>query len=92
MKLKNGIFHDEAFRAIKQKRYVMIGSGHNHMNFLYVKDLVDVLIKVKDEPMVANQTYIVADTPITLKDFTNLTRKEFGFPPVISVVFPGWQD
>ena len=72
----------EMVRAIKQKRYVMIGSGHNHMNFLYVKDLVDVLIKVKDEPMVANQTYIVADTPITLKDFTNLTRKELGFPPV----------
>jgi nucleoside-diphosphate-sugar epimerase len=72
----------EMTKAIKQKRYIMIGKGLNRMNFLYVKDLVDVLIKAADEPKAANQTYIAADTPITLRDFTNLTRKELDQPPV----------
>ncbi len=68
--------------AIKRKRYVMIGNGHNHMNFLYVKDLVDIMLKAGHEPAMANQTYIVADTPITLRELTNLIKKELGIPPV----------
>lgn len=72
----------EMIRAIKQKRYIMIGNGHNHMNFLYVKDLVDIMLKAGHEPAMANQTYIVADTPITLRELTNLIKKELGIPPV----------
>ena len=72
----------EMVKAIKRGTYVMIGRGGNHMNFLYVKDLVGILIQAADELGMANQIYIVADTPITLRDFTNLTRKELGFGPV----------
>lgn len=72
----------EMIRAIKRKRYIMIGNGRNHMNFLYVKDFVDVLVKVANEPDAENEIYIVADTPITLRDFTNLIRKELGLQPV----------
>lgn len=70
----------EMVRAIKQKRYVLIGNGRNHMNFLYVKDLVDVLIKAANEPAMANQSYIVADNPITLMELTNCVRRELGLP------------
>lgn len=72
----------EMTKAIKQKRYIMIGNGHNHMNFLYVKDLVDIMLKAGHEPAMANQTYIVADTPITLRELTNLIKKELGIPLV----------
>ncbi|MGA1979149.1 MAG: NAD-dependent epimerase/dehydratase family protein [Sedimentisphaerales bacterium] len=71
----------EMVRAIKRKRYVLIGSGRNHMNFLYVKDLVDVMVEAANGPAMANQVFIVADTPITLLQLTDFIKKELGLPP-----------
>ena len=71
----------EMTRAIKQKKYIMIGNGNNNLNFLYVKDLVEILVKVAINPKVLNQIFIVADKPISLKKFINLTRKELNLKP-----------
>ncbi|AQQ71503.1 UDP-glucose 4-epimerase [Limihaloglobus sulfuriphilus] len=71
----------EMVRAIKHKRYCIIGDGENHMNFLYVRDLVEILVELANNFDSYNQTFLVADRPIALKDFTNLTRKELGLKP-----------
>ena len=70
----------EMTKAIKQKRYIMIGNGRNHLNFLYVKDLVDVMIRAVYEPSMTNQVYIVSDEPITLTELTNIIKKELDLP------------
>lgn len=71
----------EMARTIKQKRYFMIGNGTNNMNFLYVKDFVDILVKVAENSKVVNQSFLVADETISLKDFTNITRIELNLKP-----------
>ncbi|GAI87698.1 unnamed protein product [marine sediment metagenome] len=71
----------EMVKAIKNKKYIIIGTGKNHVNFLYVKDLVDVLLKAATGSVMANQVYIVADAPITLGKLTNCMKKELNLPP-----------
>ena len=71
----------EMVKAIMQKRYLIIGKGYNHVNFLYVKDLVDILLRAAGEPKAVDHTYIVAYEPITLIELTNCIKKELGLPP-----------
>lgn len=68
----------EMAKVIQKRRFVLIGNGQNRMNFLYVKDLVDVLIRAAQEAKMSGKTYIVADEPVRLKDFIDLTKKDLG--------------
>jgi len=71
----------ELVKAIHQKKFIIIGTGRNHVNFLYVKDFAAILTKAAEKPEMTNQTYIVADTPITLNELTDFIRQEVDMPP-----------
>jgi nucleoside-diphosphate-sugar epimerase len=71
----------EMAKMIQRKNFVMIGNGRNHMNFLYVNDLTDILVRAVTECKMTNQIFLVADSPVKLKEFTNYTAKELGLEP-----------
>ena len=65
-----GEYHEgsvcELAKVIKRRRFVLIGDGHNATNFLYVKDFVDILLRVAQSPGCNRETYIAADEPLPL--------------------------
>ncbi len=66
----------ELAKAIKSKRFIMIGKGNNCTNFLYVKDLVNVLIELGFNEDIINQVFIISDERLSLLELTNTIRTE----------------
>ena len=68
------------------------GSVSNHRSLIYVKNLVDFIIKSIDHPEAANQTFLVSDgDDVSLRSLITLMRSEFGCSsrllPIPLVVF-----
>jgi nucleoside-diphosphate-sugar epimerase len=58
----------ELARAIHQGRFVIFGDGTNRVNFYYIRDFVDVLLAVQDQPKAHGQTFVAADEPCRLNE------------------------
>ena len=58
-------------KKIKDRRFLIFGTGRSYTNFLYIRDFVDLLVLVKDESRAYGQIFIAADTPLHLKTFVN---------------------
>jgi len=69
----------ELVKAIKSRRFFLIGNGKNHVNFLYVKDLVNYLIEVGMNDSVNDEIFIVSGEPLQLKMLVDTTKRKFGF-------------
>jgi nucleoside-diphosphate-sugar epimerase len=66
----------ELVKVIKNKKFVLIGKGNNCVNFLYVKDLVEVLITTGLDVSISNETYIVSDNPVSLKQLVRIIKQK----------------
>ena len=56
----------ELVKSINKRRFVIFGSGKNLTNFYYIRDFVEILIKVIDNNKAFNQVFIASDTPFQL--------------------------
>ncbi len=70
----------ELARAIKGRTFLLIGDGENHVNFQYIEDFIDVLTRAKSYKGIENNTFIVADTPITLLELVHSIKRELHRP------------
>lgn len=79
-----GEYHEgsiyELVKAIKQRRFFLIGDGNNGTSFYYVRDFVDTLLRVAENPKCKNQTYIAADEPLQLKLLAEEISRHVGVP------------
>jgi nucleoside-diphosphate-sugar epimerase len=88
---KGSIF--ELVKAIKQSRFVLLGDGENATNFYYVKDFVDTLLRVAENPICRAKTYIAADEPLRLVDLVDeisrnvkMNPTKFRVPRAIGII------
>ncbi len=56
----------ELVKRINNRRFVMFGSGENHTNFYYIRDFIEILIKVIDNNRAFNQVFIASDNAFQL--------------------------
>jgi nucleoside-diphosphate-sugar epimerase len=68
----------ELVKAIKSRRFFLIGNGKNNVNFLYVKDLVNYLIEFGMDDGIDNEIFIVSGEPLQLKALVDAIKKELG--------------
>jgi nucleoside-diphosphate-sugar epimerase len=80
------------FRSIKNKRFVMIGSGEVLYTLIYIDDLVDGILLCGTHPNAVGNIYILTGEPaLTLNEFTSTIAEVVGAPlpvwhiPVIPV-------
>jgi nucleoside-diphosphate-sugar epimerase len=67
------------FRSIKNKRFVMIGSGEVFYSLIYIDDLVDGIILCGTHPKAVNNIYILTGEPsLTLNEFTSKIAEVVG--------------
>jgi|WetSurMetagenome_2_1015567.scaffolds.fasta_scaffold00106_21 nucleoside-diphosphate-sugar epimerase len=66
-------------KAIKSRRFFLIGSGKNNVNFLYVKDLVNYLVKIGIDDDINNELFIVPGEPLQFRVFVDAIKRELGF-------------
>lgn len=62
----------ELVKAIKHKRFVLFGSGEYRTNFYYIKDFVEVLIRVQGNQDAYGQVFIASDDALTIKDISSI--------------------
>lgn len=69
------------FRAIRRRRFAMVGSGETLYHFAYIDDLVEGLILCGEHPDAAGRTYLIGgDDYITLNQFVSLVAEAVGAP------------
>jgi nucleoside-diphosphate-sugar epimerase len=74
------------FRAIKNKTFIMFGSGEVLYHLIYIDDLVQGFILCGEKPEALGETYIIAgQKAITLNELTNRIAK------VLGVKKPQWR-
>ena len=56
----------ELVKSINKRRFVMFGSGENLTNFYYIRDFIEILIKVIDNNRAFNQVFIASDNAFQL--------------------------
>ncbi len=61
----------ELARAIQEGRFAIFGKGDNWVNFYYIKDFVEALVLVSENPKAFGKVLIASDTPYTLRDLSN---------------------
>jgi nucleoside-diphosphate-sugar epimerase len=67
------------FRAIKNKTFIMFGSGEVCYHLIYIDDLIQGMILCGEKPEALGQTYIIAgNKAMTLNDLTNSIAKVLG--------------
>jgi len=73
-------------RAIKSRRFMLIGNGKSYFNLIYVEDVVNALISLgkTDNIRVEGNCYILND-PITWRAFTYFVTNKLGVRRVRSV-------
>ena len=70
------------FRAIKNRRFAMLGKGTVHYHLVYVHDLVDGIILCGTKEKALGRTYILAgERSISLKEFVRLIAVSVGADP-----------
>lgn len=71
------------FRAIRNRRFAMIGSGRVRYHLVYVDDLVDGILRCGSEEKALGQTFILAgDRPVTLNEFVGMVGDAVGARPL----------
>lgn len=61
-----------------KKLFPILGSGKNKVHFVYIKNLIDALVKAKSKGK-DGEVYIIADNkPCTYEDFYRILREELG--------------
>jgi nucleoside-diphosphate-sugar epimerase len=69
------------FRAVKRRRFVMIGNGEVFCHFVYIDDLIQGFKLAADSPDAVGRSYIIAgDEYVTLNQFVALIAEAFGVP------------
>jgi nucleoside-diphosphate-sugar epimerase len=70
------------FRAVKNRRFIMLGSGKITYHLVYVDDLVDGIVLCGTKENSVGHVYILADAaPVTLNDFVRVIAEAFGVRP-----------
>ncbi len=70
------------FRAIRKRRFWMIGSGETLYHFTYIDDLVDGILRCGEHPAAEGRTYILCgDHYVTLNRLAALIAGAVGVPP-----------
>jgi 2-alkyl-3-oxoalkanoate reductase len=68
-------------RMIDRRRFVMAGSGHNHVPLIYVDDVArGVLLASRPDQAVGRAYLLVNDEPVTQRDFVAAIAAELGVP------------
>jgi nucleoside-diphosphate-sugar epimerase len=62
-------------KIIKKRMFVKFGRNTCYVNFYYVKDFVDLLVKIKLKKIFFNQIFIVADKPLKLETLVYVIQK-----------------
>jgi len=62
-------------RAINKKRFIMFGDGNNITTFYYIRDFVNVLLKVKLNKKAYNEIFICANNPVELNTLVSYIKK-----------------
>lgn len=60
----------ELARAITRRRFALIGRGDNRMNFYYIDDFIDVLVRAEDTAAACGELFIAADRAQTVREFS----------------------
>lgn len=69
------------FRAIRRRRFAMVGSGETLYHFVYIDDLVEGFILCGEHPDAAGQTYLIGGNDyITLNELVSLVAEAVGAP------------
>jgi len=75
------------YKSIKKGIETYIGTKEQHITFIYVKDLVDVIFDAIKSDII-NKSYFVTDLKsYTTKEFNNIVKKELN-KKTISIVMP----
>lgn len=70
------------FRAIKQRRFVMLGSGDILYQLVYIDDLIDGILSCGTEDAAVGNVYILTGSePVTLNQFVETVAEIVGAPP-----------
>lgn len=70
------------FKAIKRKKFVMLGSGKILYQLVYIDDLVDGIILCGTRPEALGQVYILTgEHPQTLNELVQMIAQVVGAPP-----------
>lgn len=70
------------FKAIKSKRFVMLGSGEVLYQLIYIDDLIDGILLCGTKPNAVGNVYILTGKePATLNHFVQAIAKVVGVPP-----------
>jgi len=68
----------ELVKAINNGRFVIFGHGKNRTNFYYIRDFIDVLMAVKNDPRSYGQVFIAADQPCQLHELVSYIVNALG--------------
>ncbi|HVC34050.1 MAG TPA: NAD-dependent epimerase/dehydratase family protein [Chloroflexota bacterium] len=67
---------------IRRRTMVVIGTGHNHLPLVYVRDVAEGLLRASEVADAVGQTYLlVNDEPVTQHDYLAAIASELGVPP-----------
>jgi nucleoside-diphosphate-sugar epimerase len=70
------------FRAIRNRRFLMLGSGNVHYHLVYVDDLVNGILLCADRDNALGQAYILAgEHPVTLNEMAEIIARAVGVAP-----------
>ena len=70
------------FRAVKRRRFIMLGSGQITYHLVYIDDLVDGILLCGTKENSVGQVYILAsEAPVTLNDLVRTIAEVFGVRP-----------
>jgi nucleoside-diphosphate-sugar epimerase len=66
------------FKAIKQGRFFIVGSGKTLLHPTYIADLINAVLKLRKTEKTINQTYLIAGLkPLTVNEIVNVVAKAF---------------
>lgn len=75
--------------AMQGGRFVVFGNGLNHVNFIYVGDVVSALRHAVDISATHGRTYILADEPLKFIELIEIIQRAAGLPGTPKKV-PAW--
>lgn len=70
------------FKAVKKRRFVMLGSGNVLYQLIYIDDLIDGIIRCGTDGRAVGNIYILTGTePVTLNEFVHQVAETVSAPP-----------
>ena len=62
----------ELARTIQNGRFVIFGNGENRVSFYYIRDFVDALVSVSNNPDTFGKVLLATDTPCSLDELSSI--------------------